>query len=536
MSFFWILLAFGLGFVARQFKLPPMVGYLAAGFVLHSAGYESDSSLEFMSELGITLMLFTIGLKVNFKELLRIDIWGTTGINMSSWILFLVPGLVFLSTILSAQILDLSLEATALVAFALSFSSTVCVIKILEDAAELKTRHGDLAISVLIIQDLVAVLFLFISTGKVPSIWSVSLIGLLAIRPLIPKFYKHIGHGELVPLSGIMLALGGAALFEAVGLKGDLGALAIGMLVAGMPFTSELYKSLISLKDLFLIGFFLSIGFTAIPTLDMWLVAASFLLVLPVKFALFFWVITRFNFRARTAFLSAILLTNFSEFGLIVASLAEGFGWLSKEWLVIIALATAMSFVISSFAYQFAHRQFAKRKDSLLKFQKSEADSAAGTYPQDIEVLIVGMGRVGIGAYHELIHDGVPHVWGIEVEASRVEAMKAQGLKVFRGDADDIEFWESIDLSRLKLVMLALPSTTEMINILDQLEAAGYRGRTSAIARYEDEQQKLKALGADVAFNYYSEVGTGFAEESKHLLTGFEHEAPRLEVEKVKGR
>lgn len=518
MSFVCILIAFALGFVARQFTLPPLVGYLAAGFILHALGYESDNTLQALADFGITLMLFTIGLKVNLKELMRVDIWSTTGVSMALWIILFTPLLIALAAVSSYALFDFSLETAALVAFALSFSSTVCVIKILEDNSELKTRHSDLAISVLIIQDLIAVGFLFVATGKVPSIWSLGLIPLVFCRPLIARVYAFAGHGELVPLSGIMLALGGYALFEALSLKGDLGALAAGMLLAGLPKTAEVYKSLISFKDIFLIGFFLSIGFTATPTLEMWGIALALLLLLPFKFLLFFWIITRFSFRARTAMLSALLLSNFSEFGLIVASLALDYGWLSKEWLVVIALSTAMSFLLSSLSYKYSHRLFTQYKHLLLRFEKVQENPVAQNAPKGVEILIVGMGRVGTGAYKELENDGFTSLWGIEVDRERAAKLAETGMRVIAGDADDIEFWERQDFSSLKLVMLALPSTTEMKNILEQLKAAGYQGKISVIARYEDEQKELMELGADVAFNYYFEVGTGFAEESKRLL------------------
>ena len=289
MSVIWLVLAFGLGLVAKQLKLPPLVGYLAAGFILHAQGYESDAQLSLISDLGITLMLFTIGLKVNFKQLMRPSIWGTTVVSMSSWLILCMPALTFGAVALSSTIFDMTLESSALVAFALSFSSTVCVIKILEDNSELRTRHSDLAISVLIIQDLIAVLFLFSATGKVPSVWSGLLLLLIFFRPVIDAVYKRVGHGELVPLSGIVLAFGGAALFEALDLKGDLGALAAGMLLAGLPNTSELYKSLISFKDIFLIGFFLSIGFSAVSNLGY--VGKCFAYLCPVAHQVFnvFW-------------------------------------------------------------------------------------------------------------------------------------------------------------------------------------------------------------------------------------------------------
>lgn len=520
MSIAFLILAFSLGLAAKKIKLPPMVGYLAAGFVLNILGFEADMTLQRLADFGITLMLFTIGLKVNLKSLFQPAIWGTASCAGLGWMVVVIPLFLFGGAALGISFFDLDWKTTAIVVFALSFSSTVCVIKILEDHAELKSRHSDLSISVLIIQDLLAVLFLFLATGKMPSPLSVFLVFVLFLRPFINRIYDHVGHGELVPLSGILMALGGAALFEVFDLKGDLGALAAGMLIAGLPHSNEVYKSLISLKDIFLIGFFLTIGFAAVPTLEMALVAAMICLLLCLKFALFFFVITSFGLRARTAFLAGLLLSNFSEFGLIVASISHEANWISKEWLVIIALATAFSFVITSIAYQYAHPAFTKNKDFLLRFQRARASLPTNITPPLVDVLIVGMGRVGMGAYKAMSHDYEGEVWGIELDADRAERMKAKGFKVMTADGDDIEFWESIDLSKTSLVMLALPSTNEMKNILLQLKAAKYTGKISVVARYPDEQRALIALGADVAFNYYAEVGTGFADESRHLLEG----------------
>ena len=128
------------------------------------------------------------------------------------------------------------------------------------------------------------------------------------------------------------------------------------------------------------------------------------------------------------------------------------------------------------------------------------------------------MGRVGTGAYEELEKHYPNKVWGLDVEKDRVNNYKEKGLNVTMGDADDIEFWENINLNKIGLVMLAIPSVVEMKNILKQLAKSNYTGRIAVIARYEDERAELIKLGADVAFNYYAEVGIGFAEESIHLL------------------
>jgi predicted Kef-type K+ transport protein len=519
MSFIWILVAFLFGYAAKQLSLPPLVGYLIAGFILHGFGVEPEASLQTMADLGISLMLFTIGLKVNFKQLLRKDIWSATVGHMSIWVIFLLPIITLLSTIASLEYLNLSLAQSALVGFALSFSSTVCAIKVLEDNSELKTKHSDLAIGILIVQDIVAVGFLIAATGKVPSIWALCLFGLFLVRPLLKWLSNTSGHGELLPLLGFLLALGGVQLFELVNLKGDLGALVIGMLIAGLPKANEMYKSLMSFKDLFLISFFLSIGFTALPTFDMWMIALVLSLILPIKLIMFFGILTSLARRARTSLLSSLLLANYSEFGLIVASLSVTQGWLSDEWLVIIALAVSLSFVFSTLIYKSAHLVYARNKNWLLKFQQKHGEPLVPYESSpNAKILIIGMGRVGSGAYDELVKHYPDEVWGLDVEQERADNHKAKGMNVTWGDADDIEFWESINLTKISLVMLAIPSVVEMKNIIAQLKKINYAGRIAVIARYEDERQELIKLGADVAFNYYAEVGIGFAEESIHLL------------------
>ena len=519
MSFIWILVAFFFGYGAKLLTLPPLVGYLLAGFFLHALGVQPEASLQTLADLGISLMLFTIGLKVNFKQLLSKDIWSATLGHMTLWVIILCPLLLLTGLVASAHYFELSLAQIAVIGFAFSFSSTVCAIKVLEDNSELKTRHSDLAIGILIIQDIAAVLFLIFATGKIPSPWAFALLGLFLVRPFIKWLSESSGHGELLPLLGFLMAFGGVELFELVNLKGDLGALVVGMLIAGLPKANEMYKSLMSFKDLFLIGFFLSIGFSALPSVDMLMVASLFALVLPLKFLLFFGVFILLNLRARTSFLSALLLANYSEFGLIVASLSVKQNWLDQEWLVIIALSVSFSFIFTTLLYKSAHAIYSSNKAFFIRFQRQQAslrkpyEAIAGA-----QIMIVGMGRVGSGAYGELSKHYPEAVWGVEVDQQRAIQFKHNGMNVTWGDADDIEFWENIHLNEIRLVMLAIPSVLEMKHILYQLKKQNYRGRIAAIARYEDERQELIKLGADVAFNYYAEVGMGFAEESMHLL------------------
>jgi len=519
MDFIWILFAFICGLAAKTISLPPSIGFLAAGFILNIAGYQADESLTLLSNLGITIMLFTVGLKLNVKNLFKTEVWLGCTLHTLLWIVVTISFVKILALISVSYFSDLDLMTAALIAFALSFSSTVCVIKLLEENGEMRTRHGKLAVSILVIQDIIAVAFLVVATGKVPSIWAFSLLGLFLIKPVIDKVINHVGHGELLPLTGFFIALGSYELFELVNIKGDLGALLVGMFLASHMKASEINKALMSFKDIFLIGFFLSIGFTAIPTIEMLGLSLLLILLIPIKFVMFYGIFSLLKVRCRSAFLGALSLSNFSEFGLIVGALSVTAGWLSNDWLVILALSVAISFILTNITYRFAHNLFARHRGFLSRFERQDKlEEDNFSQPCKRPIVIIGMGRVGMGAYQAINSHSTNPAWGLDADKEKVTWLTKKGIEASYGDAEDIHFWESIDLSRIELVLLALPSVIDAITITTQLRAAHYQGKIAAVARYDDERSQLEEFGIDKVFNFYTEAGVGFAEESLALL------------------
>ncbi|WP_415885563.1 cation:proton antiporter [Neptuniibacter sp. QD37_6] len=519
MDFIWILFAFVCGYTLRLIEMPPLIGYLFAGFFLHFIGVEPVDSLQTLADLGITLMLFTIGLKLNVKDLLKTEVWASTLSHMTLWTLLAGSAFLLLATLSIPYFSDLDLKSAALIGFALSFSSTVCIVKLLEESGEMKTRHGQLAIGVLVMQDIVAVLFLVAATGKIPSIWALGLFGLVFVRPLLNHLLMRAGHGELLPLAGFFLALGGYELFNLVGVKGDLGALVFGMLLSTHPKAGELTKSLLSFKDLFLIGFFLSIGFTALPDWSMLGMAAILAVLIPLKYIMFFGIFTRLNLRGRTSYLCALALSNFSEFGLIVAYLCVDSGWLSKEWLVILALAVSLSFILTSVIYRSAHSFYLRHKEKIKSYESdTPLPSDIFVQPKDSEILVIGLGRVGKGAFNALHSIVGDKVWGMDADRNRIQKFQDKGLHVFYGDGEDADLWCNMDVKNIKLVLLALPSIEDSLNIAEQLHSANYPGEIAAIARFPDEHKQLVDGGIHTVFNFYTEAGFGFAEESLQLI------------------
>ena len=519
MDIAFIAVAFVLGLIIKIAGFAPLIGYLLAGFALNFMGYEAGADLQNLANLGITLMLFTIGLKLNVRDLYKKEVWMGSILHTVIWITIVnlaITGLFWLGI---NAFSDLSLFQSSLLAFALSFSSTVCIIKILEESGEIKTRHGKVSVGILVMQDIFAVLFMVIATGQIPSWWALALPLLFFAKPLFNYILEKVGHGELLPLTGFLLALGGYELFDLVGIKGDLGALIIGMLLAQYNKAAELAKSLMSFKDIFLIGFFLNIGFTALPNFELITSAVILCLLIPIKFVLFFVLFTWLRLRARTAYLASLVLSNYSEFGLIVISLMVSLGVVNDSWLVILAISLSLSFVFTGMIYRNSHNQYNQLKHWLKRFEsKHRLPEDTYTQPQNAEILVLGMGRVGKGAYAALNAISGDKVWGMDADPARIAKLHKQGLQVMVGDGEDIDLWDNIDLAKIQLILLALPSIKDICNITEQLQHARYRGKIASIARYEDEIQPLLAAGSDKVFNFFTEAGTGFAEESLQLL------------------
>ena len=523
-----IIVAFALGFAARQVGLPPLVGYLVAGFAIKASGVEGGAFIVELADVGVLLLLFSIGLKLKLRSLTRPEVWAGASIHMLIIVLVFGSGIFLLAAAGLSKFAALDFKLSLLIAFALSFSSTVFAVKILEEKDEMASMHGRVAIGILIIQDIAAVIFLTASTGKIPSPWALLVpVVLYAARPVLFKMMDRCGHGELVILFGLFLALvAGADGFEMVGLKPDLGALILGMLVAGHTKASEMAQALFSFKEIFLVGFFLSIGLKGLPDAEALGIALLFVLVTPFKVALFFLLLTRFKLRARTALLGSFSLANYSEFGLIVGYIGATSGWISSEWLVIIAIALSITFVLASPLNAAAHSIYNRFADRLKSYEtKTRHPDDQRIDPGDAEIIIFGMGRVGTGAYDFLREHHGDVILGCDTDPVTAKHNREAGRNVFQGDPTDLDFWEKQGSERevaekgkkIRLALLAMPKFTANMEAARMIKKMGFKGLIVASARFEDEVKALKEAGVD-AFNFFNKAGAGLAEDAYEKL------------------
>ncbi|MBN2569213.1 MAG: cation:proton antiporter [Deltaproteobacteria bacterium] len=512
----WIIAAFVFGAIVSRIGLPPLVGYLLAGFALHGMDITGGVVLERVADAGVTLLLFTIGLKLKIKGLAKPDVWAGTSIHMLVTV-SLFGFVIWLLALSGLPLFDrLNGRTALLIAFALSFSSTVFAVKVLEEKKEMASRHAVTAIGILIMQDIIAVIFLAASTGRVPSLWAVPLVAsLFIVRPLLGRFMAQCGHGELLMLFGILMTVAGYSSFEVVGLKGDLGALVCGMLFANHPKAPELAERLLGFKDLFLIGFFLNIGMSGFPTSTGFMIALLLALIMPVKAGLFFLILTRLRLRARTSLLASLSLANYSEFGLIVGSIGVAQGWIGSEWLVIIALALSLTFIMAAPLNAAAHNLYARLSSPLKFFETAKRlPEDAPVDSGDAEIVIIGMGGVGTSAYDEMSRRYGDIAIGIDFNIETVEKHQKRGRNVIYGDAEDSDFWKRIDpaKSQVMLVMLTLPAPRAGVFAIHQMRERGYTGQITASVRYDDEAYLLQDAGIDAVYFLYEEAGVGFAD------------------------
>ena len=503
--------AFFFGLAVRQIGLPPLVGFLAAGFAINLfaplLGLPSytGKTLGHVAHLGVLMLLFTVGLKLKIAQIAQPQVVGGALLHFAMSVLLFMPGLKFL--------MGLDWNTALLMAIALSFSSTVLAAKLLETKRELGAFHGRTAIGILIVQDIIALVVLAIWSGQSPNIWALLVFGLPLLRPVLHRLLDIAGHDELLVLMGMLLSLviGGMG-FQAMGLSSEIGALVMGVLLSTHGRAKELGASLWSLKEIFLVGFFLQIGLTGLPDWGAMVFAVAAGIVLALKGALFFALLVAFKLRARSAFLSALSLTAYSEFGLIVAA------GVLPEYLVPLAIAVSISFVISAPLNRYAHPLYERYETRLRHFERDTIHpDEQPKHMGDADVLIFGMGRTGSAAYLTMIEQGFKPL-GLDADTYKAQAHRDAGRNVMFADAEDSNFWRSCNLGQIKAAILSMDDLEAKLIAARSLRQRGFTGPIVAHALHDAHQEQIREAGADYTYLTMNQAGINLAEQTAEAM------------------
>ena len=504
MELIWLGAAFFSGLIATWLYLPPLVGYLVAGYVLHYLKIVPLENLGHLSDIGIQLLLFTVGLKLKLSSLVKREVLSVGGSHLL--VMALISALFFFWT-------DKQITGGLVLGISLSFSSTIFAIKVLEDSRELSSLHGRGVVSILILQDVVAIALLAVAEGKLPSPWALIFLLLPLLRPLANRLLAISQTPELNLILGVLFALAGGVIAEKVGIAADIGALLAGVMLVNHPKIDELSKQLWSLKELFLVAFFLQIGLTDLPSKEQIYLALILLALLPVQGVLFFFLFLLARLRARTAFVSSLALMTYSEFALITTDAVIHAELLPMAWQAIISLAVAGSLVVAAPLNRFSHQLFTWLEPWLIKFERQSLhpDRLPDSFGA-AEWLVVGMGRTGLAAYQSL-HDQDQQVVGLDSDPTVLASVLATGRRIVYVDVVESEIWGRLPLAKIKGIILTLPSYENRLNTIKHLRKHGFSGVIGAICYQIEDEQKLRRLGASFVIHPLVEAGKQLAEQ-----------------------
>lgn len=505
MDVLWISIAYVMGLLCSRIGLPPLVGYLLAGFGLGAfakpLGFTGGETLHQFANAGVLLMLFAVGLKLRLQSLFRLEVLGVGSLHLAIF------------TLLITVLLGLSGQSILVIGLGLAFSSTVLAVKILEEKREANAYHGRTVLGILILQDLVAVGSLAFLGVQVPSLWALLLLVLPLLRPILIGLLERSGHDELMLLLGLSLALGGGALAHAVGLSSELGALLLGAVLAGHPQTKELSSTLWGLKETFLVAFFLEIGLGGFPALETWPTVLVLVLALAGKGIFFFFLFIGFKLRARTAFVASLALSSYSEFVFIISRAAIDAGKLPTLWNGILGVVVSISLMIAAPLNRIAHALFDRYERQLERLERHDVphpDHLPSTLGE-ATWLVVGLGRTGGAAYKMLEAQG-QQVIGMDSDPAKLQTHHEKGRNVVYGDAEDPELWERLDCSNLEGVLLTLPDLESKSRATLWLRKHNFVGRIAATSYHKEEDAWLEGCGVDLIFRPFAEAGERLAE------------------------
>lgn len=536
-----LVMAAVVGFIGILLRQPLIVSFIAVGLLAGPSILNivrSNDQIDLLSHLGIAILLFLVGIKLDIK-LIR---------SLGAVSLMTGLGQVIFTSIFGFLIgLALGFDAvTSLyVAVALTFSSTIIIVKLLSDKREIDSLHGQIALGFLIVQDLVVVLAMIalsaIGIGTAGHEGSGNILVAfgsgLALVAIVYVFVKFIadplterlaGAPELLVIFAIALAGMFAAVGDLVGLGKEVGGLLAGVALASTPYRETIAARLAPLRDFLLLFFFIALG----ATLDLSLLGTH--VVAAVVFSLFILIgnplivlaiMGAMGYRKRTGFLAGLTVAQISEFSLIFVAMGVTLGHIAPDALGLVTMVGLVTIAASTYMITYSHHLYAVLEPFLGGFERRDAvrePKEAGHAAQHYDVMIFGLGRFGTAIGLRLKKMGL-RVLGIDFNPAAVRRWRLLGLDTEYGDATDPEFITTLPLRQTDWVVSTIPVHATGLSeedaratLIQSIRADGYRGRVAVTSHRETDTGYLRAIGAHIVFEPFQDA----ADRAAELLTG----------------
>lgn len=505
-----MVLVFGISMAMRWLKQPLIVGYILAGIVAgpYALGLISDTEpIELFSKIGIASLLFIVGLSMSpkvIKEVGKVSL--VTGVGQ----------VLFTSLIGYAIALFLGQPpiAALYIAIALTFSSTIIILKLLSDRGDVDKLYGKVAIGFLLVQDIIAtMILLFVSAGSSGDTNLYSLLGVVLLKGLIvfgmlwvvslkilPKIIKYSAYStELLFIFALAWGLGMGSLFHFIGFSLEIGTLIAGVSLSVSPFASEMSARMKPLRDFFIILFFVLLGsHMVLDTLMVILVPALILSVFvlignPVIVMI---LMNLLGYRRRTGFMAGLTVAQISEFSLILATLGFNLGHLPKETLSLITLVGLITIAGSTYLILYADPIYKRLNKILRVLELKHIGKEKGVAEEVYDAYLFGYGRVGDDYVETFKQLGLSYLV-IDHDPRAVDRLIANQVSYRFGDAEDLEFLEELPLDRAKLVVTTIPGYNANHLLTRYIKAVNKKCLTVVTSHNIEEAKAIYAQGAD---------------------------------------
>lgn len=514
-----IIVAAFLTIVFRYLKQPSILAYILTGVILGPLDiYQltSHDALETLGQLGITLLLFMLGLELKLRELKSI---GKTAIIAGS----LQMALTFLLGLGVSLLLNFSLTVATYIGIALSFSSTIIIVKLLSDKKDLNSLHGKLALGILLVQDFFAVLTIIFltgfTTGGAQAI--VTQVGLVVLKLVVlfgwifvmsefvfPKLLRSISKSSeslfLFSLAWVF-AVTAVVTSSLIGFSIEIGGFLAGLALANTAENYQIVAKMRALRDFFITIFFVLLG------LEMTFSNLSGILLPSLIFALFalllkpliVMLITGFmGFRKRTSFFVGISLAQISEFSLIILFIGNQKGVIPDTVVTMLLLVGMLTFTGSTYLIQLTNKIYRAVNPylgflELRKIRSKQDLTTEGEFDGfDKHIVIVGGHQMGKSIIHAL-KQSKEQVLIVDFDPDIVRRLKEAKIPSFFGDIADTEIQERAGFDRAKMVISTVPDLEDNLLLIEGLNHQNRKAKVVVMAYEADDAKQLYKAGAD---------------------------------------
>jgi Kef-type K+ transport system membrane component KefB len=531
-----------IGAVFVRLRQPVLIAYIFVGVVVGPAVLglvTAHDQIDLLAQVGVAVLLFAVGLKLDLNHIRHIGpVALATGLGQLS----------FTIVIGFAIVLALGRDwvEALYVAVALTFSSTIIIVKLLSDKRELDSLHGRIAVGFLIVQDLAVVVAMMTmsalrSTGgadgseatlidvAISLSWRLALAAVamfVLMRWVLPVVVASMARSqELLLVFAIAWGVALAALGEWAGFSKEAGAFLAGFSLASTPYREAMNARLTGIRDFLLLFFFIDLGakldFSTLGAevgpamlLSLFVLIGNPLIVMAIMGFM--------GYRKRTGFMAGLTVARISEFSIVFMAMGITLGHVGPQALGLTTLVGVITITLSTYMILYSQPLYERLAPWLGGFERQRPfrELATEQAPADrapAEVIVFGLGRYGSRLLQQLRSAGVEAI-GVDFDPEAVRALQAQGLPVLFGDGEDPDFMESLPLARLRWVVTTFPQWESNRALLHALKVARFEGEVVAAVRDAAHGRALREAGVQQILNPFDDAADFAAEHLAHTI------------------